>query len=408
MHIVLVNRWYPPRSGHGGVAMYNYYLAHALVKLGHRVTVVSARHSEIDPSHEMDGDISIHRLYQPYRYRLHRLPLLGRYMRALQEFIYSHKVAQRLNKLTLTELVDIIEFADVNAEGFIYLRQKKRIPVIVRCHTPMFILKQYAPTGSIHYDTRVITWMEKVSIQAADGLTAPSADMSKVIQSSCPLNGKSIVVIPNPLDTNLFCRADQSHRNPDRDLTILHVGRLDRIKGLEVLIQAATVLVKHCPSIHFVLVGGGPVGYFEKLRQLVHASGLTDAQFQFVGEVSQADLMEWYQRADIAVVPTLNYESFSYTVAQAMACNLPIVASGIGGIPETTGHEGAAILTQPGNVEQLVEALMKLCRNPNIRHAMGVAGRSRAKKYFSDEVVAQRMLANYQSLRDSRPDQHQN
>jgi len=81
-----------------------------------------------------------------------------------------------------------------------------------------------------------------------------------------------------------------------------------------------------------------------------------------------------------------------------MACGLPVVASRIGGIPETVGDEEAAILVEPGNVEQLADALIDLCRHPDRRHRMGAAARHRAETYFSDAVVTPQIVKFYQTI----------
>ena len=73
MHLALVCRWYPPHSGHGGVAMHNYYLAQALVKAGHRVTVIAARWSREVPAVEECDGVVVHRLLSRHRRWLHRL-----------------------------------------------------------------------------------------------------------------------------------------------------------------------------------------------------------------------------------------------------------------------------------------------------------------------------------------------
>ena len=155
MHIVLANRWYPPES-HGGVAMYNYYLAHALVKLGHRVTVVASRVSADVPAVEHDDEITVHRLRTQYHYRLHRLPLIGRYMRPLEQAWYSLLLARRLVELQQNDPFDIVEFAEVNAEGWIYQRHRQRRRVVVRCHTPTFVLRKYYTSTEMPYDTNLL------------------------------------------------------------------------------------------------------------------------------------------------------------------------------------------------------------------------------------------------------------
>ncbi len=398
MHILLVNRWYPPHTGFGGVAVYNYYLAHALVRQGHRVTVLAARWSKDIPAPHLDGEVRVVRLFAPEWSRLKRLPVLGRYTRPLQQYLYSLSVSRAIDHMTGVDQPDIIEFAEINAEGYSYLHKTRRAPVVVRCHTPTFVLRQYYTREEMNFDTALTTQMEKFCISTANALTAPSADMAQVIENSCSLNGKTISIIPNALDIRPFTQAGNAQRHPAQEITILHVGRLDRVKGIETLIQAAKTVVMQIPKVRFILLGGGSASYLEKINQLINENGIKQGHFQLLGDVSQDDLIAWYQKADIAVVPTMNYESFSYTVAQAMAAGLPVIASRIGGISETTGSENAAILVEAGNEKLLANALVTLCQNPEMRQNMGKAGLSRAKSYFSDDIVAEKTLALYRTL----------
>jgi glycosyltransferase involved in cell wall biosynthesis len=399
MHIILANRWYPPAS-HGGVAMYNQTLARALVQLGHRVTVVAARTSPAAPETEDDQGVTVHRLLTHHRARLHRLPLLGRYMRAIEQFRYSRRVARKLNQLARVDRPDVIEFAEVNAEAFAYLRQAGRCPVVVRCHTPTFVLRNYHRPEEMPYDTRLVSAMEKFCIRHADALTAPSNDMARTIAAACDgISADQIHAIPNALDVTQFAPpAGRNGKSPNGDATqtVLHVGRLDRVKGIEVLAQAIPHVVSQAPQVRFVFVGAGD-DWQQRLTGMLRADNVAQ-NVEFTGGIDHETLIDWYHRADIAVVPSLNYESFSYTVAQAMAAGLPVVASRIGGIPETAQDGLSGFLTEPGDHLALAGALSTLLVNPKKSKTMGTAGYQRAKERFEALTVAEQTLRVYEQV----------
>jgi len=399
MHIVLANRWYPPRSGHGGVATYNYFLAHALVSLGHHVTVVSARMSADDPSRETDGQVAIHRLPLPnYERWFRRIPFLGRYARASGQYIYGHRVANKLDELAAVDSVNVVEFADVNAEGFSYLRRNGRSPVVIRCHTPTFVLDRYATPGSIAYDTRITSWMETQAIRAADALTAPSGDMAHVIEASCSLPPGTVRAIPNGLDVEMFHGGNQRVDRHDRgDLVVLHVGRLEAVKGIGVLVHAIPSVLESVPRVQFVLIGAARSEtqaqmWKDRLRK---AGG---DRVTVLGPVDQTDLLAWYRKVDVVVVPTLNYESFSYTCAQAMAAGLPVVASRVGGIPETIEDGKSGLLIEPGDSTGLAEAVVRLLKDRPLRHRLGRAARDKSRTDFAADKVARQTLEVYASV----------
>jgi glycosyltransferase involved in cell wall biosynthesis len=97
----------------------------------------------------------------------------------------------------------------------------------------------------------------------------------------------------------------------------------------------------------------------------------------------------------MCVVPSILYESFSYTCAQAMAAGRPVVATRIGGIPETVEDGVTGLLVEPGNAAELAEALIRLALDPVQRARMGQAGRERVARDFNPATVARRMLAVY-------------
>lgn len=408
MHIALANRWYPPFTGYGGVAMYNYYLAHALVALGHRVTVLAARWSADIPADEDDRGVVVKRIHFPPRNRWNRVPLLGRYARPLLQVLYSRQVAQALNQMDGIEKPDLVEFAEINAEAWSYLRQRNRRPVVVRCHTPAFVLRDYYTPAEMPYDTAWTTRLEQDCIHRADGLTAPSQDMAKTVAQRMGFPVERFAVIPNPLGTQAFA-VDRSQKSTSDEIIVLHVGRLDRTKGIEVLAQAIPQVLRAHPHVCFVYVGddrptGGGDTWRQRLIEFFTRAGV-EKQVTFTGPVDQTELLEWYGRADIAVVPSLLYESFSYTVAQAMAAGLPVVASRMGGIPETMGPAGLTVT--PGDVTALAESLSQLIVDPSLGFHLGDLARKRTATYFDCVSVATRMQDQYlkivQSVVKSNP-----
>src|SRR5262249_43911226 len=182
VHIVLINRWYPRGGlGYGGIAAYNRALARALVRLGHRVTVIASRRSSDVPEFEEEDGVRIIRILVRDSSWIRRLPFLRRYARALGLLRYSARVARTLRQMQGVDAPDVVEFADVDAEGFVYLLRRRRARAVVRCHTPIFVLKRYHPAKEMQYGTGLTERLEKFCIRRADALTAPSHDMAHTI-----------------------------------------------------------------------------------------------------------------------------------------------------------------------------------------------------------------------------------
>lgn len=377
--------------------MHNYYFANACTKLGHRVTVIARRPSRDVPARRCSDGITVLRVSTPNLYRYRRVPLVGQHYRIAAALVYSWQVCRALGALRREVPVDVVEFTDVNAEGFFW-RQGRGGKLAVRCQTPAFVLAQYYTPAESVYDPTLLGRAERQVIRRAEILFAPSRDMAAVLSAACQLASDRFHVIPNALDTRLFSPAVRERES--REPTILFVGRLERAKGIKVLAQAIPQVCQHVPSVRFVIIGPDrprpPDGSHRQFLEQSLAEHIASGHVELRGAISQPDLIRAYHGADIGVVPSLLYESFSYTCAQTMACGLPVVASRIGGIPETLAHGQCGMLVTPESPQDLSEALVELCRDPDKRRALGAAGRERAVTAFSSETVARRNLEVYE------------
>lgn len=394
MHVVIANRWYPPHTGYGGVAMYNQTLARGLIQSGHAVSIIAAKYSSAVPELEMDGAVEVHRLDYPVYRLLHHRPIIRHYIRTIEHALYSRKVAEKIDLIAAEQPVDLVEFAEINAEGFAYLRRAKRRPVVIRCHTPSFLLAQYHRSEEMAYDLRFISAMERFCIRKAELVTAPSKDLAVRIETLCGFSEGTVRPVPNPVRTDAF--TPSAEQKSDRQgFTILHVGRLDRVKGIDVILQAIPAVLSGCSRARFVFVGAGRSDQeTQAWRERILDAGQN--RVTFLGFLEPDELIRTYLDSDVAVIPSLNYESFSYTCAQAMAAGVPVIATSIGGMPETVGEGG--LIIPPNDPADLASALLQLANDPVLSRDLGRTARTRARTFFDQEVVAEKMSALYESL----------
>ena len=204
-------------------------------------------------------------------------------------------------------------------------------------------------------------------------------------------------IIPNGIDLSRFEPAGLRQLqprlpDPDKKVTILFVGRLDKRKGFLYLLEAFIMLKQEYPQLQLEVVGPFGPGECEPYQSLVQMHGITDVRF--VGYVSPAELPHFYRKADIFCAPSLGFESFGIVLLEAMASGLPIVASDIVGYRSvmTDGQEG--LLAPPGQARPLAGALHHLLDKPWLRWEMGQRGRLKASHYSWDEIIDQ-ILAVY-------------
>lgn len=201
------------------------------------------------------------------------------------------------------------------------------------------------------------------------------------------------VVVPLGVDVRQFT---PSPKQESGTLRLLFVGRLRYYKGLDVLLQALTGL----PDAQLTIVGDGPMRTpWETLARSLRL----DERVHFASDVPDAELPEWYRRADVFVLPAnARAEAFGTVLLEAMASGLPCVTTEVGtGTSWVVQHGVTGLVVPPNNVAALVAALEQL-RDRTLRDAMGQAGRARVEQDFTVERMIQGVEAVYQdALREA-------
>ena len=206
---------------------------------------------------------------------------------------------------------------------------------------------------------------------------------------------EKIVVIQNGVDLEGFLPA---HFNSDAEVcNILFVGRLLPNKGLKYLIEAAEIIVaKSSRKIKFKIVGDGP--HKAQFEEMVASKGLSN-NFVFLGKVPS--ISEIFQDGGIFVRPSLT-EGMPLTVLEAMASQLPTVASNVAGTSELVIQNETGLLVESGNVKQLAKAILCLVESPETAQRLGKNAREfieqKYKERYSWDAVAASNLSVYNSL----------
>jgi glycosyltransferase involved in cell wall biosynthesis len=177
------------------------------------------------------------------------------------------------------------------------------------------------------------------------------------------------------------------------------VGRLTRDKGLPELIEAFDRILRAEPSTHLLLVG-----WFDRAEDALDAALrhriLTHPRIHCTGFV--ADTAPYYRGMDLMVLPTWR-EGFPNAVLEAAATGIPVVTTESTGARDAVLAEVTGLLIPPGYPEAIVEAVVKLLRDPARRFQMGRAARAWVTEHYSEERVLGLTAEYYLSLLDARP-----
>jgi phosphatidylinositol alpha-1,6-mannosyltransferase len=175
---------------------------------------------------------------------------------------------------------------------------------------------------------------------------------------------------------------------------MLSVGRLSRRKGFDQTIRALPALVARRLDVHYAIVGIGEDR--EYLGEVARECGVADRVHQ-LGHVSPEDLPRWYNAADVLVMPNRevdgDVEGFGMVFIEAAACGKPAVAGRSGGTSSAVIDGKTGLLVDGASVDAVVDALGKILTDPGCARTLGETGYLRAKREFSWEQVAERILA---------------
>lgn len=183
---------------------------------------------------------------------------------------------------------------------------------------------------------------------------------------------------------------------------ILFVGDIQRRKGLLVLFAALKRLKTRGRSFRMVLVGDGLLE--AELKACADREGLTDRVI-FTGRISHGpDLLAWFKKADLFVLPSIAAEGVPRVTHEAMALGCPVIATDIGSVAWQL-QDGAGMVVQPGNVDALANAICEILDSDDLRRGLSERGYRRALEYTLEKqqaALAEFVVMSFTTERPSR------
>jgi glycosyltransferase involved in cell wall biosynthesis len=223
-----------------------------------------------------------------------------------------------------------------------------------------------------------------------------SENSKKDIVTQMKVPVEQLHVVPVGVDHQRFKPLAHVERKPHMLLTAASADV--PLKGLRPLLEAVAKVKAQRP-VEITIIGKKREG--SVLPQLLDRLGLNDI-VTFVSGISDERLVELYNEATVAVVPSL-YEGFSLPAIEFMACGTPLITTTGGALPEVVGTDGLAAITVPPNdPDALAEAIKRMLDDPALRERMGEGGRARVLNRFTWKVAAEGTVEQWRLLLDDR------
>ncbi len=249
-----------------------------------------------------------------------------------------------------------------------------------RPHVAMFHtlgeVKNRARRGEAESSWRIEA--ERLIMAQADGMVAASPQEAEEMVQLYGARPERIAVIPCGVDLELFHPHDRAQARQALGLnghkTLLYVGRLEPLKGVDLLLRTVAQLEDR-NDIEVLIVGGESESGVTEVgwHQMAASLGLGD-QVRFMGSMPQDRLPLFYSAADVEVVPSY-HESFGMVAAEALACGTPVVAFRVGGLKYTVRDGETGFLVSRRCPEAMAERLDLLLGSESLRHSFGQAAR---------------------------------
>jgi len=354
--IAILISGFPPQVL-AGTEIATYNLARHLAKLGHNIHVITSLNKGLPKE-------------------------------SFEEGFYIHRVGV-INKR-------ILEFASFSINAFIVLRRIK--PDLIHVQSILMVLhallirtllrKPVVVSGrgsDIYLASGFDKFIYKLTLARVDAVTAQTNDMKGAIQRLCP---RDIFIIPNGVDIDRFSRISKEKAQTELNMKgnekiLLFVGRLNLIKGVRYLIEAADIIKQKCENARLLIVGDGEER--QNLEELARKLNLSQ-YISFIGQVPHETVAEYMAASDLFILPSLS-EGFPVTILEAMAAGLPIVTTGVRGMPEIVKEGENGFLVEPQNPKQIAEKALLLLEDDELRLKISGNNREKTKRYSWENVA---------------------
>ncbi len=376
----------------GGMNVYVRELSRELAARGHRVDIFTRSQDPAVP-HEVPGlEIGANVFHIPAGpeapYNKHRL------------FDYLPEFTAGVHAVAAHERVRYdVYHAHYWLSGWVARELQKRqpAPMAQMFHT-LGAMKNRVALGEADRETERRIQVEREIMRHADRIVAATPrDVQQMAQLYAASN-ENIVVIPPGVDRNLFHPKNiaDARQYFKEDHSVLFVGRIDPVKGIDTWFKAMALVVAETPALRgrlcVCLIGGDvdeeePDAEIARLQALKDELGIADI-VTFLGRRAQDQLPYYYTTADVVVMPS-RYESFGMAALEAMACGTPVVASDVGGLSFVVRDGETGFLVPEGDARAMADCLGQLLRDPDLRARLGKRGVEIAREYAWTRIADQ-------------------
>ncbi len=378
-----------------GIATYVDRVVGSLRRIGHQPTIIACESSHND----LPADVYV--LAQEPRSYVSRVldPVAFRLCpdRAFRRH-FSVRILSATRRAIAKRHVELLEMEETFGVAQLVTKQLD-IPVLVRLHGPRLAGRE-APKGSLNAADRLAMRHERSTLLHADAISAPSCDVLEKARVHYGLALPDAAVIPPPAP--VVSEQNRWRLSECQANRILFVGRFDRHKGGDLVIDAMRTILRHHPAARLSFVGPD--------RGFVDDAGRMWTLPEYLAERARdvASSVDWLGQQPPAVVDALRrqsfltvvasrYENMAIVVLEAMAYGCPLVATRAGGLEESIVDGVNGLMCRSGDAADLGSTIVRLLNAPDLATKLGEQAARQAATRFHPDTIARETNAIHRS-----------
>jgi N-acetyl-alpha-D-glucosaminyl L-malate synthase BshA len=262
--------------------------------------------------------------------------------------------------------------------------------MMLGAHVVPFVTTLHGTDITLVGNDRSYLPITRFGIEQSDAVTAVSEYLKQRTIQEFQIQ-RPVTVVPNFVDCDIYGRAtDRSLRRKfanDDEAILIHISNFRPVKRVEDVVGIFNLVRKRIKA-RLLMVGDGPER--PKAEWLANTHG-NAGDVQFVGK--QNDMSELLAISDVLLLPS-ELESFGLVALEAMACEVPVIATRVGGIPEVVQDGFDGYLYDVGDIQAMADGCFSILNNPPVRDSLGRAAREHANRDF----CASKIVLKYEDL----------
>ncbi|MFB0561241.1 MAG: glycosyltransferase family 4 protein [Candidatus Lokiarchaeia archaeon] len=374
LKILQVSPYLLPHAG--GSEWYCYQLSNQLAERGHEVHIITSKLYANSPFREKKGGFNVHRCpcagiiwnFNPATFIMHKL------LKSKADVIHAHS------------------YIFLTSNQVAFTKKLNRIPFLLHLHGGIdysYLTNDFSTRFKFYVKKRIYDpTLGKLTVQTADAVASVSKRDIKLAKKLWGLNKEKLYWVPNAINLDKFNR--DNHNESKDPLNVVFIGRLEAFKGVHTFLEVAKLVGKERDDADFLIIGDG------SLRNYL-LNNFNDC-VKVLGQTPHENIPKTLSKTSVLVLPSY-MEGLPTVCLEALAAEVPVVASNVGGTPEVVLDNRTGYLFPPGNAKLCAEKVLKLLADERLRRRMGRGGRRLVERFYNWRNVVRKTERIYEKIR---------